>query len=85
MTQFNNITMQILFDPNLKAQVANLKGLKDGTYDMIQANDRISKTLQNYSVSNDEIENIYLIPEEKTDLVMEVSSNLKDTLSQFKY
>lgn len=36
LTQFNNMTMQIMFDPNLKTQVAKLKGLKDGTYDMIR-------------------------------------------------
>lgn len=70
LTQFNNMTMQIMFDPNLKTQVAKLKGLKDGTYDMIQAIDSISKTLQTYSMSNDQIENIYLIPKEKTDLVI---------------
>ncbi|WCF07388.1 methyl-accepting chemotaxis protein [Paenibacillus thiaminolyticus] len=70
LTQFNNMTMQIMFDPNLKTQVAKLKGLKDGTYDMIQGIDSISKTLQTYSMSNDQIENIYLIPKEKTDLVI---------------
>ncbi|EHQ61318.1 hypothetical protein PDENDC454_15842 [Paenibacillus dendritiformis C454] len=70
LTQFNNMTMQIMFDPNLKTQVAKLKGLKDGTYDMIQAIDSISKTLQTYSMSNDQIENIYLIPKEKTELVI---------------
>ena len=62
LTQFNNMTMQIMFDPNLTSSLKTMRGLKVGTYDMIQMTDVVQKTLQTYSVGNSLIENVYLIP-----------------------
>ncbi|MCY9757101.1 methyl-accepting chemotaxis protein [Paenibacillus alvei] len=62
LTQFNNMTMQIMFDPNLTASLKTLKDNQISAYEKIQTMEAITKTLQTYSVGNPLIENIYLIP-----------------------
>ncbi|UHA72040.1 methyl-accepting chemotaxis protein [Paenibacillus sp. 481] len=62
LNQFSNLTMQIMLDPNLTESMDKLDEVKEGTYDKVQLIEKIQETLQTYSVGNNLIENVYLIP-----------------------
>ncbi|OBY78662.1 hypothetical protein BBG47_15315 [Paenibacillus sp. KS1] len=85
LTQFNNMTMQIMFDPNLTASLKTLKDNQLSAYEKIQSTEAITKTLQTYSVGNPLIENIYLIPidpKRNTMAALGIRSKLDDLRKQ---
>ncbi|WP_036697605.1 methyl-accepting chemotaxis protein [Paenibacillus taiwanensis] len=62
LSQYMKMSMQIMFDPNLTKYVKSLNDLQANTYDMVQTLDSIQKTLQGYTLGNELMENIYLVP-----------------------
>ncbi|WP_195576197.1 methyl-accepting chemotaxis protein [Paenibacillus sp. 1001270B_150601_E10] len=60
--QYLTMSMQVMFDPNLVNYLKKGLTLQDYTYTMIENQNNIKSSLQNYTISNDLLQEIYLVP-----------------------
>ncbi|MCJ8011665.1 methyl-accepting chemotaxis protein [Paenibacillus sp. KQZ6P-2] len=62
LNQYEDMTMQIFFDPETQKMIDQMSSTEISGYDMFVLNDKISKKLSNQINSNSSIKAIYLIP-----------------------
>ncbi|SMG35516.1 methyl-accepting chemotaxis protein [Paenibacillus aquistagni] len=62
VSQYLTMSMQVMFDPNLVEYLKKGMKMEDYTYAMIENQNNIKSSLQNYTISNDLLQEIYLVP-----------------------
>lgn len=62
LKQYEDISLQIFFDPETQSLIDDMSSTEMSAYDMFVLNDKISKKLSNQINSNSTIKAIYLVP-----------------------
>lgn len=78
MKQYEKMSMQLMFDASIKSYIEVIRTLDTGTYDYMQAASNLEKSLLNYTLGNDLINEVYIIPINSKDGKMFTSQAMQE-------
>lgn len=77
MKQYEKMSMQLMFDANIKSHIELIRALDSSTYDYIQAVKKLEDSLLSYTLGNELINEVYIIPINSKDGKMYTSQAMR--------
>lgn len=78
MKQYEKMSMQLMFDASIKSNIEYIRALDTSSYDYIQAVSKLEEALLNYTLGNDLINEVYIIPINAKDGKMYTSQAMRE-------